>query len=206
MTTPLQRCPWCGEDPLYVDYHDKEWGQPSHDDRHLFEMLCLEGQQAGLSWITVLRKREHYRKVFHKFDVKKVAAMSEADLDALLEDAGIIRHRGKLSAIRDNAIATLALKKEAGSLDAYFWGWVEDKPITNKLGSYKQADASTPLSEKISKDLKKRGFRFVGPTTIYAFMQAVGMVNDHQISCFRYAADSKSSDGKSGEDKAKKGK
>jgi DNA-3-methyladenine glycosylase I len=206
MTITVQRCPWCGEDPLYVDYHDREWGQPSHDDRHLFEMLCLEGQQAGLSWITVLRKRAHYRKVFHKFDVKKVAAMSEADLDALLEDAGIIRHRGKLSAIRDNAIAALALKKEAGSLDAYFWGWVEGRPITNKLGSYKQADASTPLSEKISKDLKKRGFRFVGPTTIYAFMQAVGMVNDHQISCFRYAADNKGSDGKSGEDKAKKGK
>jgi DNA-3-methyladenine glycosylase I len=179
------RCPWCGDDPLYVDYHDNEWGQPSHDDRHLFEMLCLEGQQAGLSWITVLRKRAHYRKVFHQFDIRKVAAMSEVDIDALLLDAGIIRHRGKLSAIRDNATAALALKKECGSLDAYFWAFVNGTPLVGKLASYTQAPASTALSEAISKDLKKRGFRFVGATTIYAFMQAVGMVNDHEISCFR---------------------
>jgi len=181
-----QRCQWVSDDGPYIEYHDAEWGTPSHDDRYLFEMLCLEGQQAGLSWITVLRKRAQYRKVFHRFDQKKVAAMSEADIDALLQDAGIIRHRGKLSAIRDNAIAALALKKEFGSLDAYFWAYVDGKPVCRQPGV--PVPASTPLSTQISKDLKKRGFRFVGPTTVYAFMQAVGMVNDHGPGCFRYRA------------------
>lgn len=182
-----QRCPWCGEDPLYVAYHDTEWGVPSRDDRYLFEMLCLEGQQAGLSWITVLRKRENYRKAFFKFDVKKVAAMTEADLDRIVQDPGVIRHRAKLAAIRDNAIAALALKKEFGSLAAYFWGHVQERPLVNGVGDYRRAPASTALSEKLSKDLKKRGFRFVGATTVYAFMQSIGMVNDHETTCFRYA-------------------
>lgn len=185
-TKTLQRCPWCGDDPLYVSYHDEEWGVPSHDDRHLFEMLCLEGQQAGLSWITVLKKRAHYRKVFHGFDPRKVARMTDADCEALLLDAGVIRHRGKLTAIRDNAVATLALQREFGSLAAYFWGFVGQRPVINRLGSYREAPSATPLSEQISRDLKKRGFRFVGSTTVYAFMQAVGMVNDHEAGCFRY--------------------
>lgn len=180
----VARCHWVSDDPLYIKYHDEEWGRPSHEDRYLFEMLCLEGQQAGLSWITVLRKRENYRKAFFRFDLKKVAAMSEADIDALLENAGLIRMRGKLSAIRDNAIAALALKKEKGSLDAYFWGWLGGEQQVNQLRSYKDAQAKTALSEQISKDLKKRGFRFVGPTTVYAFMQAVGLVDDHEQTCF----------------------
>jgi DNA-3-methyladenine glycosylase I len=185
-TPPLQRCPWCGDDPLYVRYHDEEWGVPSRDDRHLFEMLCLEGQQAGLSWITVLRKREHYRKVFHGFDPKKVARMTDADIEALLQDAGIIRHRGKLEAIRANATATLAIQQEYGSLAAYLWGFVENQPVINRVVSYREAPTTTAVSDRLSKDLKKRGFCFVGSTTVYAFMQAVGMVNDHETACYRH--------------------
>ncbi|HCT40660.1 MAG TPA: DNA-3-methyladenine glycosylase I [Moraxellaceae bacterium] len=181
-----QRCPWCGTDPLYVAYHDTEWGVPSRDDRHLFEMLCLEGQQAGLSWITVLRKRDNYRRVFFRFDPRKVARMTDADCEALLQDAGIIRHIGKLTAIRDNAIATLTVQKEFGSLAAYVWSFVQDRPVRNRVRDYRQAPASTPLSDALAKDLKKRGFRFVGTTTVYAFMQAVGMVDDHETGCFRH--------------------
>lgn len=181
-----QRCPWCGTDPLYVAYHDTEWGVPSRDDRHLFEMLCLEGQQAGLSWITVLKKRDNYRRVFFRFDPRKVARMTDADCEALLQDAGIIRHIGKLTAIRDNAIATLAVQKEFGSLAAYVWSFVQDRPVRNRVRDYRQAPASTPLSDALAKDLKKRGFRFVGTTTVYAFMQAVGMVDDHETGCFRH--------------------
>lgn len=181
-----QRCPWCGTDPLYVAYHDTEWGVPSRDDRHLFEMLCLEGQQAGLSWITVLRKRDNYRRVFFRFDPRKVARMTDADCEALLQDAGIIRHIGKLTAIRDNAVATLAVQKEFGSLAAYVWSFVQDRPVRNRVRDYRQAPASTPLSDALAKDLKKRGFRFVGTTTVYAFMQAVGMVDDHETGCFRH--------------------
>lgn len=181
-----QRCPWCGTDPLYVAYHDAEWGVPSRDDRHLFEMLCLEGQQAGLSWITVLKKRENYRRVFFRFDPRKVARMTDADCEALLQDAGIIRHIGKLTAIRDNAIATLAVQKEFGSLAAYVWSFVQDRPVRNRVRDYRQAPASTVLSDALAKDLKKRGFRFVGTTTVYAFMQAVGMVDDHETGCFRH--------------------
>lgn len=181
-----QRCPWCGTDPLYVAYHDTEWGVPSRDDRHLFEMLCLEGQQAGLSWITVLKKRENYRRVFFRFDPRKVARMTDADCEALLQDAGIIRHIGKLTAIRDNAIATLAVQKEFGSLAAYVWSFVQDRPVRNRVRDYRQAPASTALSDALAKDLKKRGFRFVGTTTVYAFMQAVGMVDDHETGCFRH--------------------
>ena len=182
-----QRCPWCGSDPLYVAYHDTEWGVPSRDDRHLFEMLCLEGQQAGRSWITVLKKRENYRRVFFRFDPRKVARMTDADCEALLQDAGIIRHIGKLTAIRDNAIATLAVQKEFGSLAAYVWSFVQDRPVRNRVRDYRQAPASSPLSDALAKDLKKRGFRFVGTTTVYAFMQAVGMVDDHETGCFRHA-------------------
>lgn len=182
-----QRCPWCGSDPLYVAYHDTEWGVPSRDDRHLFEMLCLEGQQAGLSWITVLKKRENYRRVFFRFDPRKVARMTDADCEALLQDAGIIRHIGKLTAIRDNAIATLAVQKEFGSLAAYVWSFLQDRPVRNRVRDYRQAPASSPLSDALAKDLKKRGFRFVGTTTVYAFMQAVGMVDDHETGCFRHA-------------------
>ncbi len=181
-----QRCPWCGTDPLYVAYHDTEWGVPSRDDRHLFEMLCLEGQQAGLSWITVLKKRENYRRVFFRFDPRKVARMTDADCEALLQDAGIIRHIGKLTAIRDNAIATLAVQKEFGSLAAYVWSFVQERPVRNRVRDYRQAPASTALSDALAKDLKKRGFRFVGTTTVYAFMQAVGMVDDHETGCFRH--------------------
>lgn len=182
------RCPWCGDDPLYVRYHDEEWGVPSRDDRHLFEMLCLEGQQAGLSWITVLKKRERYRQVFFGFDPRKVARMTDADCEALLQDAGIIRHRGKLAAIRDNAVATLAVQREFGSLADYVWGFVDNRPVINGWAGYREAPAATAVSAALSKDLKKRGFRFVGSTTVYAFMQAVGMVNDHETACFRYRA------------------
>lgn len=185
-TPPLPRCPWCGDDPVYVRYHDEEWGVPSHDDRHLFEMLCLEGQQAGLSWITVLRKRDRYREVFHGFDPGTVARMTDADCEALLQDAGVIRHRGKLTAIRDNAVATLALQREFGSLAAYLWAFVDGRPVVNRRASYREAPASTPVSDRLSKDLKRRDFRFVGSTTVHAFMQAVGMVNDHETGCFRY--------------------
>lgn len=181
-----QRCPWCGTDPLYVAYHDTEWGVPSRDDRHLFEMLCLEGQQAGLSWITVLKKRDNYRKAFFRFDPRKVARMTDADCEALLQNPGIIRHIGKLTAIRDNAIATLAVQKEFGSLAAYVWSFVQNRPVRNHVRDYRQAPAASPLSDALAKDLKKRGFRFVGSTTVYAFMQAVGMVDDHEAGCFRH--------------------
>lgn len=186
--TEITRCPWCGDDPLYVTYHDTEWGLPQHNDKRLFEKLCLEGQQAGLSWITVLKKRENYRHAFFDFDIARVAQMSDADIDAQMQNAGLIRHRGKLSAIRDNAIAALKLIKAEGSLNDYFWRHVDFKTQHNKVTDYRQGDAQTPLSLQISKDLKKRGFRFVGPTTIYSFMQATGMVNDHEVSCFRYKA------------------
>lgn len=178
----MKRCEWVTEDPLYIEYHDKEWGIPVHDDRHLFEMLILEGAQAGLSWITVLKKREHYKKVFHNFDVHKVAAMTDADLDEILQDPGIIRNRLKVYGTRKNARALLELMKTE-TLENYLWSWVDGEPIVNHFNTLSEIPASTPLSEKISKDLKKRGFTFVGPTIIYAFMQAVGMVNDHTLDC-----------------------
>lgn len=182
----LVRCPWCGSDPLYVKYHDEEWGLPSRDDRHLFEKLCLEGQQAGLSWITILRKRETYRAAFHSFDIQKVAAMTDAQVRALLDNPGVIRHDRKLLAIRDNARAALAIQREEGSLAAWLWSFVDGEPVVNEVRDYREAPASTPVSTRLSREMKKHGFRFVGPTTMYAFMQGVGMVNDHQTSCFRY--------------------
>jgi len=181
----MKRCEWVSDDPLYIEYHDEEWGRPVRDDRHLFEMLILEGAQAGLSWITVLKKRARYKEVFFDFDVEKVAAMTDAQLDVILQDAGVIRNRLKVYGTRKNALAVLELTKEQ-SLSDYLWGWVDGKPIVNSFKKLSDVPASTPLSEKISKDLKKRGFTFVGPTIIYAFMQAVGMVNDHTTDCGVY--------------------
>lgn len=178
------RCPWCGDDPLYVRYHDDEWGIPSRDETHLFEMLCLEGQQAGLSWITVLRKRERYREVFCGFDSEAIARQGERIVEQALLDPGVIRHRGKLEAIVNNAKATRRLRDEVGPLNEHLWSFVGGEPVLNRLRSLKDAPAKTPVSEAMSKDLKRRGFAFVGPTTCYAFMQAVGMVNDHLVSCF----------------------
>ena len=182
----MKRCQWVTDDPLYIEYHDTQWGVPLHNERELFEMLILEGAQAGLSWITVLKKRAHYRKVFHNFDIQKVAAMTDADLEEVLLDPGIIRNRLKVLAARKNAIAGLKLIEEVGSLGEYFWSWVNHKPIDNAFKEHSEIPASTSLSEKISKDLKKRGFTFVGPTIIYAYMQSIGMVNDHTTDCFRY--------------------
>jgi DNA-3-methyladenine glycosylase I len=184
----LSRCPWCGSDPLYVAYHDEEWGVPSFDDRHLFEKLCLEGQQAGLAWITVLRKRAGYRQAFHDFDVRRVAAMTDDEVLAQMANPGVIRHDRKLLAIRDNARAALAVQEEFGSLSRYFWGFVGERPLVNHWLSYREAPAATEVSKCLSRELKKRGFRFVGPTTLYAFMQGVGMVNDHETGCFRHQA------------------
>lgn len=174
------RCSWCGENPLYVDYHDQEWGEPVYERDSLFESLCLEGQQAGLSWITVLRKREHYRRVFYDFDAVKVAKMGESDVERLLQDAGIIRHRGKIEAIIGNAKAVLALESEEQGFTELVWSY---KP--EALGDGIPIPTQTTESLAMSKILKKKGFRFVGPTTCYAFMQAVGMVDDHAPDCFK---------------------
>lgn len=180
------RCSWAGSDPLYVAYHDTEWGVPVHDERALFEFLSLECQQAGLSWITVLRKREHYRKCFFNFDPKKVAKMSDAQIEERLLDTGLIRNRLKLYSLRSNAIAFLDVQKEFGSFDAYIWSFVGGKVIDAKRKSMADVPANTEISDALSKDLKKRGFKFVGSTICYAHMQATGMVNDHVHSCFRY--------------------
>jgi DNA-3-methyladenine glycosylase I len=186
MAKDLYRCPWCGTDPLYVKYHDEEWGVPSFDDRHLYEKLCLEAQQAGLSWITVLKKREAYRLAFFNFDVKKVAKMTDEQIAGQLTNAGLIRYLPKLMAIRANAIATIAVQKEFGSLAEFLWEFVEGRPITHKLASYREAAVTSPESDAMAKALKKRGFKFLGSTSLYAFMQSVGMVNDHETSCFRH--------------------
>ena len=186
--TPV-RCSWAaGGDPLYEAYHDEEWGVPLHDDRALFELLCLEGAQAGLAWITILRKREGYRRAFLGFDPKRVAAMSDAELDERMADPGIVRNRLKVYAARKNARAFLETQAEHGSFDTYLWSWVDGKPIRNGWRDGSQVPAVTPLAESISKDLKKRGFTFVGPTIVYAYLQSTGVVNDHVVSCFRYSA------------------
>ena len=184
-TKTKQRCPWGNSDDMHA-YHDTEWGTPLHDDQALFEFLCLEGAQAGLSWRTILLKREHYRRVFHDFEIKRVAAMKERELEKALLDAGIVRNRLKVYPARDNAIAALKVIEEFGSLDAYLWSFVDGKPIRNQWTGQGDVPACTPLSDCMSKDLKKRGFSFVGTTICYAFMQATGMVNDHVVSCFRY--------------------
>lgn len=183
---PMKRCSWCGDDPLYIKYHDEEWGVPVFDDRTLFEFLILEGAQAGLSWITILRKREAYQKAYDQFDVEKVAQYDQAKIDELLQNRGIVRNKLKINASVNNARCFIEVQKEFGSFSNYIWGFVDHKPIINHFETMDQIPATTPLSDKISKDLKKRGFKFVGSTIIYAHMQATGMVNDHITTCFRY--------------------
>lgn len=180
------RCPWPGDDPLYLAYHDDEWGVPAHDDRHLFEMLILEGAQAGLSWLTILRKRARYREVFDRFDPAKVARYGERKVAALLADAGIVRNRLKVDAAVANARAFLEVQEEFGSFDAYLWQRSGGAPTVNHWTAMKQVPASTPASDALAKDLRARGFRFVGSTICYAYMQAVGVVNDHLVTCFRH--------------------
>jgi DNA-3-methyladenine glycosylase I len=184
----VDRCSWCGTDPLYVRYHDTEWGVPSHDDRHLFEMLVLEGAQAGLSWITILRKRESYREAFATFDATKVSRFTPARVERLLTNEGIVRNRLKVEGAVKSARAFLAVQKEFGTFDRYIWQFVGGKPIVNKFASMREVPPKTAISDAMSQDLKKRGFTFVGSTICYAFMQATGMVNDHMVGCFRYDA------------------
>ena len=189
IATELQRCHWAGgSDALMCDYHDTEWGVPLHDDRALFEFLILEGAQAGLSWRTVLNKRGNYRKAFHHFEIARVAAMTDRDLEQRLLDPGIIRNRLKVSSTRDNAMAALKVIEEFGSLDAYLWSFVDGKPLVNAWRESSEVPASTELSDRMSKALKKRGFRFVGTTICYSLMQATGMINDHLVRCFRHKA------------------
>lgn len=180
------RCSWCGDDPLYQDYHDNEWGVPVRDDKTLFEFLILEGAQAGLSWITVLRKREGYAALFDDFNAEKIARYSDKKLDKILGDSRIIRNRLKVYGARKNARAFLAVQEEFGSFADYIWGFVDGEPIQNSWKSMKEVPATTPVSDAMSKDMKKRGFTFVGSTILYAHMQATGMVNDHTVDCFRY--------------------
>jgi DNA-3-methyladenine glycosylase I len=184
--TDRRRCPWGESHPLYVPYHDREWGTPLHEDRRLFELLVLEGAQAGLSWLTILKKRDAYRKAFHAFDPRKVARYDAKKVARLLGDDGIIRNRLKIEAAITNARAFLAVQREFGSFDAYVWRFVGGKPIQNRRRSVKEVPARTAESDAMSGELRKRGFRFVGSTICYAFMQAAGMVNDHLVSCFRY--------------------
>ena len=189
MPRARERCAWAGtSDPLYLEYHDAEWGVPSRDDRHLFEMLILEGAQAGLSWSTILHKRANYRRAYHRFDPRRVARYGAADQRRLLADAGIVRNRAKVAASVANARAFLEVQREFGSFAAFAWGFVGGKPIVNTRRSMRDIPARTPASDALSKALKARGFKFVGSTIMYAFMQAVGMVNDHQTDCFRYRA------------------
>ena len=183
------RCPWAGSDPLYLGYHDEEWGVPSHDDRHLFEMLILEGAQAGLSWITILRKRAAYRKAFDRFEPRRIAGYDAKKLRALLADPGIVRNRLKVHGSVQNARAFLAVQQEFGSFDAYLWPFVGGAPRINRPKTMTDVPARTAESDALSEDLKKRGFTFVGSTICYAFMQAVGMVNDHLVGCPSRRAD-----------------
>jgi DNA-3-methyladenine glycosylase I len=183
---PKTRCAWAGDDPLYVAYHDREWGVPLHDDRKLFELLILEGAQAGLAWITILRKREGYRAAFDGFDVEKIAHYGKRKVLSLLSDPGIVRNRAKVAATVQNARAFAKVRDEVGSFDRYIWGFVGGRPLQSQRASMAAVPAETDESRAMSKDLKKRGFTFVGPTICYAFMQAAGLVNDHAATCFRY--------------------
>lgn len=185
------RCGWCVGDPLYEAYHDQEWGVPVYDDQTIFEFLILETFQAGLSWITILRKRENFREALDAFDYKKIAAYSDAKLEELLQNPGIIRNKLKVKATVSNAQAFIKIQQEFGSFSKYIWGFVNHKPIQNSVKNYKEAPATTAISDALSKDLKKRGFKFTGSTVVYAHMQATGMVNDHEVNCFRYAEVSK---------------
>lgn len=182
-----QRCPWCGDDPLYVAYHDAEWGVPQHDDRMLFEMLNLEGAQAGLSWRTVLYKRDGYRRAFDNFDAERIARYDESDVARLVADAGIIRHAGKIRATIGNARAFLELQAAEGSFERWLWQFVDGEPQINHWRTLAEVPAKTPLSDRLSRELKRRGFKFVGTTICYAFAQAVGLVNDHLVDCHRHA-------------------
>ncbi|HMI07920.1 MAG TPA: DNA-3-methyladenine glycosylase I [Flavobacterium sp.] len=179
------RCKWCVGDALYEKYHDEEWGVPVYDDKKLFEFLILETFQAGLSWITILRKRENFRKAFDNFDYKKIARYPEEKIEALMQDAGIIRNQLKIHAAVSNAVAFMKIQDEFGSFSNYIWGFVDNKPIVNNLRNLSQVQATTPVSDMISKDLKKRGFKFVGSTVVYAHMQATGMVDDHVADCWK---------------------
>jgi DNA-3-methyladenine glycosylase I len=181
-----KRCPWSGADPLMIAYHDEEWGVPAHDDRLLFEFLVLEGAQAGLSWSTILRKRDAYRRAFDRFDPRKVARYDKRKVAKLLADAGIVRNRAKIQSAIKNAAAFLEVQAEFGSFDAYQWRFVDGRPVQNRRRTIRDIPAQSPVSDAMSKDLKRRGFSFVGSTIIYAHMQAVGMVNDHLEGCFRY--------------------
>jgi DNA-3-methyladenine glycosylase I len=183
---PKVRCGWATSDPLYLEYHDREWGVPQHDDRALFELLTLEGAQAGLAWITILRKRENYRRAFARFDPRRVARFDRRRVAALLRDPGIVRNRAKVAGTVQNARAFLEVVKEHGSFDRYVWGFVGGRPIRNRWASLKEVPPETAESRALSKDLRRRGFTFVGPTICYAFMQATGLVNDHVTTCFRH--------------------
>ena len=182
----ISRCSWVSTDPLYIDYHDKEWGRPVHDDQKLFEMLILEGAQAGLSWITILKRRESYREAFDDFDVVTISGYTDAKIDELLQNTGIIRNRKKIESVIRNANAFLEIQEAYGSFDSYIWSFVGAEPIINHWDSADEVPAITKESEAMSKELKKRNFSFVGPTICYAFMQATGMVNDHTKDCFLY--------------------
>ncbi|MCT4777501.1 MULTISPECIES: DNA-3-methyladenine glycosylase I [Exiguobacterium] len=182
--TEVTRCPWCGTDPLYVRYHDEEWGKPVHDDLKHFECLTLESAQAGLSWITILRKREHYRDAYANFDVVTVASFDESDVERLMTNPGLVRNRRKIEASINNAKRFIEIQQEFGTFDAYIWSFVDNTVIRNEWESTDDIPASTELSQQVSKDLKRRGFKFLGPTTVYAHLQATGLINDHLTSCF----------------------
>ncbi|WP_214777349.1 DNA-3-methyladenine glycosylase I [Exiguobacterium sp. s22] len=177
------RCPWCGTDPLYVRYHDEEWGKPVHDDQKHFECLTLESAQAGLSWITILRKRENYRHAYANFEVQDVSMFTEEDIERLMLDSGIVRNRKKIEASINNAKQFIKIQQEFGTFDSYIWSFVDHEPVINRWDSLDEVPATTELSERLSKDLKRRGFKFLGPTTVYAHLQATGLVNDHLVSC-----------------------
>lgn len=184
---PPRRCDWCGSDPLYTTYHDREWGVPLHDDTRLFEFLILEGAQAGLSWLTILRKREHYRQAFAGFDAERVARFGEADIARLLGNPGIVRNRLKIASAIRNARAVLAVRAAHGSLDRFLWEFVDGRPVQNRWRTVQEIPASTPRSEQMSRELRRFGCSFVGSTICYALMQATGMVNDHLVGCYRHA-------------------
>jgi DNA-3-methyladenine glycosylase I len=181
-----KRCGWCGTDPLYVEYHDNQWGIPVHNDTDLFEMLTLEGAQAGLSWLTILKKRENYRKALNNFNIETIACYSEQDIQRLLADTGIVRNRLKVESVIKNARAVLSIQEQHGTLDAFLWRYVDGEQQQNSWRSLDEIPAQTEVSVQLSKDLKRSGCNFVGPTICYAFMQAIGMVNDHPVDCFRY--------------------
>jgi len=187
----LERCPWCGKDELYIKYHDEEWGVPVHDDNKHFEFLVLESAQARLSWLTVLRKRENYRKAYDNFEPNKVAKYDENKINELLQNPGIIRNRKKMDASINNAKTFLQIQKEFGSFDNYIWKFVDNSPVINNWNSISELPASSELSDKVSKDLKLRGFKFLGTTIVYAYLQATGVINDHLLDCFRHPINNK---------------